>query len=117
VIEAMTPPQGRLSIESLCTLAGVSRATYYRHWHVAAPRTEETALRDVLQRLAVAHRHYGYRRLTELVRREGWAAPRRSREVDRLRLAGVTQGTNTPEGGDQERDEVIHRYSREVDQS
>lgn len=73
MIEAMTPPQGRLSIESLCTLAGVSRATYYRHWHVAAPRTEETALRDVLQRLAVAHRHYGYRRLTELVRREGWA--------------------------------------------
>jgi putative transposase len=73
VIEARTPPQGALSIERLCTLAGVSRATYYRHWHVAAPRTEETALRDELQRLAVAHRHYGYRRLTELVRREGWA--------------------------------------------
>ena len=69
----MTPPQGSLSIERLCALAGVSRATYYRHWHVAAPRTEETALRDVLQRLAVAHRHYGYRRLTELVRRQGWA--------------------------------------------
>ncbi len=32
------------------------------------------ALRDALQRLAVAHRHYGYRRLTALVRREGWAA-------------------------------------------
>ena len=30
-------------------------------------------MRDVLQRLAVAHRHYGYRRLTALVRREGWA--------------------------------------------
>jgi putative transposase len=73
VIEAMTPPQGSLSIERLCALAGVSRATYYRHWHAAAPRTEETALRDVLQRLAVAHRHYGYRRLTELVRRDGWA--------------------------------------------
>lgn len=69
----MTPPQGSLSIERLCTLAGVSRATYYRHWHAAAPRTEETALRDVLQQVAVAHRHYGYRRLTELVRREGWA--------------------------------------------
>ncbi len=73
MIEAMTPPQGSLSIERLCALAGVSRATYYRHWHAAAPRIEETALRDVLQRLAVAHRHYGYRRLTELVRREGWA--------------------------------------------
>jgi transposase InsO family protein len=73
VIEAMTPPQGSGSIEHLCTLADVSRATYYRHWAAAAPRTEETALRDVLQRLAVAHRHYGYRRLTELARREGWA--------------------------------------------
>jgi putative transposase len=73
VIEAMTPPQGSLSIERLCVLAGVSRASYYRQWHAAAPGTEETALRDVLQRLAVAHRHYGYRRLTELVRREGWA--------------------------------------------
>ena len=73
MIEAMTPPQGCLSIERLCALAGVSRATYYRHWQAAAPRTEETALRDVLQRLAVAHRHYGYRRLTELVRRDGWA--------------------------------------------
>ena len=28
----------------------------------------------MLQRLAVAHRHYGYRRLTVLVRRDGWAA-------------------------------------------
>ncbi len=73
MIEAMTPPQGSLSIEGLCALARVSRATYYRQWQAAAPRAEETALRDVLQRLAVAHRHYGYRRLTELVRRDGWA--------------------------------------------
>ena len=28
MIEAMTPPQGQLSIEGLCALAGVSRATY-----------------------------------------------------------------------------------------
>jgi putative transposase len=69
----MTPPQGALSIERMCALAEVSRASYYRHWHQAAPRQEELGLRDVLQRLAVAHRHYGYRRLTALVRREGWA--------------------------------------------
>jgi len=73
VIEAMTSSQGGVSIERLCALAGVSRATYYRHWQAAAPRTEENALRDELQRLAVAHRHYGYRRLTALVRRDGWA--------------------------------------------
>jgi transposase InsO family protein len=74
VIEAMTRPQGALTISVACALAGVSRATYYRHWHATAPRVETTALRDVLQRLAVAHRHYGYRRLTALVRRDGWVA-------------------------------------------
>lgn len=73
MIEAMTPPQGQLSIERLCALAGVSRATYYRQWRDGAPRAEEIALRDVLQRLAIAHRHYGYRRLTALVQRDGWA--------------------------------------------
>src|SRR6185369_6761332 len=74
VIEATTRPQGALPIAAACGLAGVSRATYYRHWHAVAPREETTALRDVLQRLALAHRHYGYRRLTALVRREGWRA-------------------------------------------
>jgi putative transposase len=33
---------------------------------------EETALRDVVQRLALANRHYGYRRIGVLLRREGW---------------------------------------------
>src|SRR2546428_3802798 len=46
---------------------------------------------------------------------------RRSREVDRLRSAGVTEVRNTRERVDQEldqeRNEVIHRYSREVDHS
>ena len=29
-------------------------------------------LRDRIQRLALAHRHYGYRRIGALLRREGW---------------------------------------------
>src|SRR5439155_1750794 len=53
--------------------AGVSRASYSRHWRRVAPEREQIELRDVLQRLAVGHRHYGYRRLTALLRREGWA--------------------------------------------
>ena len=69
----MTPPRGALSIERMCALTGVSRASYYRHWRRAAPRREQTELRDALQRLALAHRHYGYRRLHALLRREGWA--------------------------------------------
>jgi len=67
----MTQRQGRLSVERMCHLAGVSRAGFYRHWQERAPAAEETDLRDAIQRLALAHRHYGYRRITALLRREG----------------------------------------------
>ena len=63
---------GALGIEQLCRLAGVSRAGYYRHWQASAPRREETALRDALQRLSLAHRRPGYRPLTAHLRRAGW---------------------------------------------
>ncbi len=55
-------------------MAVVSRVGYYRCWKASKPREEETALRDRLQNLALAHRHYGYRRLGVLLRREGWQA-------------------------------------------
>jgi len=57
----------------MCLLADVSRAGYYRHWQASRPQQEETALRDRIQRIALAHRHYGYRRVTAELRREGWA--------------------------------------------
>ena len=66
--------QGGLGIERMCRLAGVSRAGYYRHWQASAPRREETGLRDAIQRLALANRHYGYRRIAALLGREGWRA-------------------------------------------
>lgn len=55
----------------MCREAGVSRASFYRYWRRRAPTAEEAELRDRLQELALAHRHYGYRRLTALLRREG----------------------------------------------
>jgi transposase InsO family protein len=64
-------PQGGLPVERLCALAGVSRAGYYRHWQERAPRREETAARDAIQRVALAHRHYGYRRVAAQLHREG----------------------------------------------
>jgi len=75
----MTPalPQGEIGIERMCRLAGVSRAGYYRHWQACEPRREETELRDVIQKLALAHRHYGYRRIAALLAREGWQANRK----------------------------------------
>ena len=73
----MTRPQGEGSVAGLCAVTGVSRAFYYRGWAHRTPRAEETELRDLVQRLALAHRPYGYRRITELVRREGWPANRK----------------------------------------
>ena len=68
----MTAPlQGVLSVERMCALAGVSRAGYYRHWRVSAPRREETATRDAIQRVALSDRHYGHRRIAAQLRREG----------------------------------------------
>ena len=58
-------------MEAICREAGVSRAGFYRHWRERDPTAEETELRDRLQELALANRHYGYRRLTALLRREG----------------------------------------------
>jgi putative transposase len=70
-------PQGGHSVEHLCALAGVSRAGYYRHFQASAPRQEETGMRDAVQRLALAHRHYGYRRVAALLRREGLVVNRK----------------------------------------
>ncbi len=65
-------PEAGLPVERMCALAGVSRAGYYRSWRASAPRREETAVRDAVQRLALAHRHYGHRRIGALLRRAGW---------------------------------------------
>jgi putative transposase len=64
--------QGEVGIERLCRVAGVSRAGYYRHWRVTAPRIEETELRDAVQRSALKNRKYGHRRITIDLQRMGW---------------------------------------------
>jgi len=72
ITELMSPrPQGDLTVEAMCMLAGVSRAGYYRHWSRSAPRQEPTAIRDHIQRVALANRRYGYRRIAAQLRREG----------------------------------------------
>jgi transposase InsO family protein len=64
--------QGGLSIERMCELAGVSRASFYRSWEQQEPTAAEMALRDAMQRAALVHRHYGYRRIRVLIEREGF---------------------------------------------
>src|SRR3569623_2646727 len=65
---------GDLTIRRLCQLGVVSRAGYYRHFAAHAPGRAEADLREQVQRLSLAHRHYGYRRITAQLRREGHLA-------------------------------------------
>jgi transposase InsO family protein len=53
-------------------MAGVSRAGFYRHWEQKAPDEAEMALRDAVQRAALANRYYGYRRIAVLIQAEGF---------------------------------------------
>jgi putative transposase len=67
----MTVSQGSQTIERLCRLAGVSRAGYYRFWQKSAPREHDTAVRDAIQRVALADgRRRGYRYISHQLRRE-----------------------------------------------
>jgi len=64
--------QGRPPLREMCSIAGVSRAAYHRHWNDHAPREQDTALRGRIEELAMTDRHYGYRRIHAALRHEGW---------------------------------------------
>jgi len=58
-------------IGKACQLAGVSRAGFYRQWAKHEPREAETDLRDAIQKIVLANRNYGYRRVTAALRQQG----------------------------------------------
>ena len=64
-------PQGEVSVVRMCSLSGLSRAGYYRHWRASAPREEEMVVRDAIQRAALENRFYGHRRIAVVLRRQG----------------------------------------------
>jgi hypothetical protein len=66
----MAQQQGELGIERLCELARISRAGYYRHWQHTTPGEVDVELRDQLQNICLAHRHYGE---TQQRARPSWA--------------------------------------------
>jgi len=67
----MTTASPALDVEHLCRLAGLSRATYYRHLTVTAPDELAHALQDAIQHICLRHKYYGYRRVTASLRRRG----------------------------------------------
>jgi putative transposase len=51
---------------------GVSRASFYRSWEQQEPTAAEMAVRDAIQRTAIAHRYYGYRRIAAQLQHQGF---------------------------------------------
>jgi transposase InsO family protein len=68
----------------MCELAGVSRASFYRNWEHKEPTVAEMAVRDAIQRAALAHRYYGYRRIAAYLHRQGFmVTPKKVRRLMR----------------------------------
>ena len=64
--------QGSLSIERMCQLAQVSRASFYRALQERAPNEEEMSLRAAIHEIFLEHkRRYGAPRVTKELRRRG----------------------------------------------
>ena len=64
--------QGKLSIERMCQLAGVSRAGFYRSLQEQDPVEEDMEIRSTIQQIFAEHkRRYGYRRVSAELRRRG----------------------------------------------
>jgi transposase InsO family protein len=66
------PVQGNLSVERMCRVAAVSRASFYRWLEPSMPVEEEMEVRTAIQTVVLEHRRrYGYRRVTRELRRRG----------------------------------------------
>ena len=73
MIQDQVAAQGQASIERMCVLGKVSRAGFYRDWQQSQPEQAATFIRDAVQKAALARRIYGYRRITPMLQRAGFA--------------------------------------------
>ncbi len=65
--------QGELTVDRMCYLARVSRASFYRYLGRKSPVEADMELRSQMQKLSVENRVYGYRRISAGLRRKGFA--------------------------------------------
>jgi putative transposase len=79
---ALEAPGSHADVQHLCRLAGVPRATYYRHLAGRSNEVGDCELRDLIQRICLKHRFYGYRRVTAALRRQGMVV--NAKKVQRL---------------------------------
>ena len=74
MIEEATMEHPEVALKGLCELFGVSRSWYYEKPKAKAEKRarEDVALRDAIERIILEFPGYGYRRVTQALRREGW---------------------------------------------
>jgi putative transposase len=60
-----------------CQIVGVSRAGFYRQYEEHQPRQADVALRDLIQRIVLENRCYGYRRVAAELGHRGVVANRK----------------------------------------
>ena len=58
-------------MEQMCELVPVSRASFYRHWEEQEPEAAAMVLQDAIQKAALEHRSYGYRRIKIEIEKAG----------------------------------------------
>ena len=82
------PGVGAPSIRRQCELSGLNRSTWHVQETPASESAENLALMQRIDELYTAHPFYGSRKMTAVLRREGWAVNRK--RVRRLmRLMGL----------------------------
>lgn len=82
------PLQGGLSVERMCQLAQVSRASFYRYLQRGWQSQEEMVLRSAVQNVVMQHEwRYGYRRVAAELRARGMI-------VNHKRIARVMREDN-----------------------
>jgi putative transposase len=67
----MSDAHPEADVQRLCRLAGISRASFYRHREESDPDAADHALADAIQHICLKHKYYGYRRVTASLRRQG----------------------------------------------
>ena len=60
-------------MDRMCQLAGISRATFYREYSRKDRPAADQDVRDAIQKICLAHRRYGYRRVDRELRKDGYA--------------------------------------------
>ena len=76
-----------MTTASMISLAGLSRATYYRFDPEVSPAVQDVELRDAIQRIALRHPAYGRPRITAELKRKDW-------EVNHKRVGRILREDN-----------------------